>query len=503
MGFFKKKFENKFNKGRLARIGIIFIIIPGVIISGFIIYFLYFSDKEPISEKLKDFTGNYYFHDKYTVLLKDLKELNETFPEQTELFSLNTKFGYSPTVKGHEIWCLRITNESSGFNKPEVLYIGSHHGNEIVSVETAFWYGHWLLDNYGKNERATFLVNNREIYIVPCLNPDGRYASTPSRTNGRHFDLNRDYDYAPEIGHDGPFSEIETKCIRDLSEEHQFIISIDWHQGFYGIYCPWGIYFREAQISPDHATYNRVANLMSNQAGSFGSGNYPIYNAGPLYGSWRDWAYASHVEYGGNFTQDPDGYFSGGQLAFIVELSYHSSKSEDIELGGTLNDGWVPKNIRLALVAAELATPYINLVETPPDQILIGSSLKFTWQVLGCLEVNETVLEWSNSTVPDSFSPISNVSLSSKFSLYRENFTMTTLPLDTLGKKYYRVCAKVDAFSNSSSVAYASEIFSRYAKLRNWPKWKENVTSNGIYQELEGQLYWYSDIIEVNVVDFV
>ncbi|MFX1446803.1 MAG: M14 family zinc carboxypeptidase [Promethearchaeota archaeon] len=498
--------SKKSNRIKIARLVKVFAIFFGVLLSGFIIYFYYQLSTAPIPDEpldereLKDFSGDYYFHSKYTELVLDLKELNETYPALTDLVSLNTIYGYPLTGDGHEIWCLRITNESSGFNKPEVLYIGCHHGNEIVTVETAFWYGHWLLDNYGKDENATFIVDNREVYIVPCLNPDGRYASPPRRQNANYFDLNRDYDYAPETRSNGPFSEIETKCIRDLSEEHQFIISIDWHQGFYGIYCPWGIYFREAQISPDHTTYSRVATLMSTEAGPFGEGYYQTYTAGPLNGSWRDWAYASHVEYGDIFTNDPDGYFSGGQLAFIVELSHHYTEDQDSELGGTLNDGWVPKNIRLARVAAEFATPYIKFVDIPHKEVLNGSILNFTWQVFGCLEVNETLLEWSNSTDPYNFSPVSNSTLSSSFSLERPFFNMSTLPLKTLGKHFFRISSKVDTLSNVSSVPYESNVFTRYAKLRNWSNWKENVSSHGIFQELKAQLYWYSRIVEVDVV---
>jgi len=39
------------------------------------------------------------------------------------------------------------------------------------------------------------------------------------------------------------------------------------------------------------------------------------------------------------------------------------------------------------------------------------------------------------------------------------------------------------------------------AKIRNWPNWSENVTSNGDEQLLEGNLSWISDIIEIDVVD--
>lgn len=450
--------------------------------------------------------ADYYFHNNYTDFVEELKTLNESFPAITDVYSLNAKYNHALTLGGKEIWCIKITNESTGNNKPEVLFIGGHHGNELVGVENAFWYAYWLLNNYDKDDHISYLVDNREIYIVPCANPDGRYASPyPTRGNGNNVDLNRDYDYAPETINNGPFSEIETQCIRDLSEDHQFIISIDWHTNFYGIFCPWGIYFREAQPCPDNNSFMDIADLMSSFAGDFGEGPYPKFNAGPLNGSWRDWAYASRTEFGGYFTNDPDGYSAGGQLAFVVEASYYQSnlQENENELGGPSRDGWVPKNIRLALVATDLAMPYIKIISNPRRIQEKGASIKFKWQIYGCLTVDETSLEWSSSKDPDSFVPVTDdITLSGQSSWFGKKYKMNSPPLVSLGKTYFRVRARVDAYANSScGNGINSDIYSRYAKIRNWPNWSENMTSNGDEQLLEGNLYWTSDIIVIDVVD--
>jgi hypothetical protein len=441
--------------------------------------------------------ADYYFHNDYQDLIMEMTALNESFPALTDVYSLNTKYNHSLTIGGKEIWCIRITNENTGFNKPEVLFIGGHHGNELVGVENAFWYAHWLLNNYGKDDHISYLIDNREIYIVPCANPDGRYATpSPTRSNENGADLNRDYDYAPEIENNGPFSEIETQCIRDLSEDHQFILSIDWHSNFYGIYCPWGIYFREAQPCPDNDAFMKTADLMSSVAGDFGAGLYPKYNAGPLHGSWRDWAYASRTEFGEHFTNDPEGYDAGGQLAFIVETSHYESnlQENEKELGGPSRDGWIPKNIRLAIVAIDLAMPYIKIITKPPRYVEIGTKPKFVWQIYGCLTADETTLEWSQSKDPNSFTPVRDPPpygdpIVYPSSWYGNNFTMKSPPVMTLGKIYFRVRARVDSYANrSGGEGITSDIYSRYAKMRNWPNWRETVTRKGEEQLLEGKL---------------
>ncbi|PWI46447.1 hypothetical protein CEE45_16845, partial [Candidatus Heimdallarchaeota archaeon B3_Heim] len=116
---------------------------------------------EDLAEKTQ---ANYYFHNDYTDFVIELKTLNESYPAITDVYSLNAKYTHSNTVGGKEVWCIRITNESTGLHKPEVLFIGGHHGNERVGVENAFWYAQWLVTNYGKDTRVTSLVDNREIY---------------------------------------------------------------------------------------------------------------------------------------------------------------------------------------------------------------------------------------------------------------------------------------------------------------------------------------------------
>jgi len=464
----------------------------------------------PLHEKpsLVTYTGDYYMHDSYEELVTDLLTLNSSFPGIVDLYSLNARYGHPLTVDGHDIWCIRITNEQAGFNKPEVLYIGCHHGNEIVTVETAFWFAQYLADNYEKDEQVTYLVNNREFYIIPCLNPDGRYASTPRRTNGNYYDLNRDYDFDAEEGNKGPFSEIETKCVRDLSEEHQFINSVSWHSGVHLIIYAWGTDLHEVpgpDYCPDNGAYYKQAALMSEVAGSYGEGTYDFGIANEelysVHGGFEDYCYASRSEIGGIYTQDADGYLAGGQLGFCVEVTQKQAGTTESELGGTDKDGWVPKNNRIALVAADLAQPHVEWVSKPDIASISGKNETFTWTVMGSIEVNETFLEWSNTTDPGMFIPVTDNTLSGKSGWYDGEYSTSVVMPDDSGTYYFRVKAKVDSFANQSAMAGVDEIYSRFAKIRNWSNWSENVTSEGVYQELNGQLYWTSEITSINVVN--
>jgi len=65
------------------------------------------------------------------------------------------------------------------------------HGDETVGRELSLYLIEWLVSNYGINQRATDLVNNIDIFIMPSMNPDG--FENGSRYNANGIDLNRDF----------------------------------------------------------------------------------------------------------------------------------------------------------------------------------------------------------------------------------------------------------------------------------------------------------------------
>ena len=73
------------------------------------------------------------------------------------------------------------------------------------------------------------IIDNREIWIIPLVNPDGRQAG--SRYNANGVDLNRDYGYIWEGqgGSSAPFSQPETKVFRQHALENNFVLSLSFH----------------------------------------------------------------------------------------------------------------------------------------------------------------------------------------------------------------------------------------------------------------------------------
>jgi hypothetical protein len=174
------------------------------------------------------------------------------------------------TIQGRPIWMLKISdNPNVDEDEPEVLYDACHHAREVITPELLIYFMRYLTNNYGTDPQVTELVNSRELYFVPCVNPDGYYYNeeqTPEgggmwrknmRPNGDGsfgIDLNRNYSY--EWGYDNtgsspdpssdvfrgtaPFSEPETQAMRDFIIARNFKLIVSYHSAAGLILSPWG-----------------------------------------------------------------------------------------------------------------------------------------------------------------------------------------------------------------------------------------------------------------------
>ncbi|MFC5215149.1 M14 family metallopeptidase [Streptomyces coerulescens] len=78
------------------------------------------------------------------------------------------------SYQGRNIVAIKISdNVGTDEAEPEVLFTHHQHAREHLTVEMALYLLRELTSDYGSDSRVTSLVNNREIWIVPDLNPDG------------------------------------------------------------------------------------------------------------------------------------------------------------------------------------------------------------------------------------------------------------------------------------------------------------------------------------------
>lgn len=262
------------------------------------------------------------------------------------------------TVQGRPIRALGFFRESPpDTNRPRVLFTALTHAREPEGMQVLARFMRDLVSNYNVDPNLTYLVNNREIWVVPVVNPDGyqynynTWFTTGSfglwRKNLRDnngsgtitsadgVDLNRNFGFqwgfdnvgssptASSQTYRGPsgFSEPETRALRDFCNLKRFSTAQNFHT--YAEVClyPWGY---NATLPPDSTFYVRVVDDMLRE---------PVYAYGfaadLLYlvnGDANDWMY-------GDVVQKPR------VLAVTTEV-------------GTQNDNFWPPASRIAPLAA-------------------------------------------------------------------------------------------------------------------------------------------------------
>ncbi len=94
----------------------------------------------------------------------------DTWPGFLTLQSLGSSYG------GREMWMMTVNNPATGdeMGKAGMFIEANVHGNEIQGAEVVLYTIWYLMENYGRVDDITRLVDERVFYLVPSVNPDGR-----------------------------------------------------------------------------------------------------------------------------------------------------------------------------------------------------------------------------------------------------------------------------------------------------------------------------------------
>ena len=125
-------------------------------------------------------------------------------------------------------------------DEPALHFEGNIHGDEKISWAVNFCMLSYLVENYPTDTLVQRLVDTREIWIAPLVNPDGYVAS--SRYNSRGVDLNRNWGWmwgnAYACGNDF-FSENESWKFVEHFWRHPFTSYASYHSGTMYLSEPW------------------------------------------------------------------------------------------------------------------------------------------------------------------------------------------------------------------------------------------------------------------------
>ena len=231
------------------------------------------------------------YHD-YNELTEFLVNISNTYPSITNLISIGQ------SVQGRELWVLEIS-DNPGVNEvePEFRYIANMHGDETVGREMSVYLIDWLCSNYGVSERATNLINNTSIHIMPSMNPDG--FELGQRNNANDVDLNRDFpDQFQDPNNNVNGRQPETRSVMQWSEQHNFILSANMHTGALVVNYPFD--------GPNSGSYSACPDddIFVDLALTYSENHQDMYTESPfsqgitngaqwyaLFGGLQDWSY--------------------------------------------------------------------------------------------------------------------------------------------------------------------------------------------------------------------
>ena len=203
-----------------------------------------------------------------------LDSLHLRYPD---LISAKTAIGTS--IEQRPIWMIKISDQPDlDEDEPEALYTSLLHAREPQSMMTLMYFIVYLLENYGIRDEVTWLLDHRELYFLPVVNPDGYVYNEKTNPDGGGgwrknrrknddnsfgVDLNRNFDFkwgysntgsSPHPTSNGyrgksPFSEPETAALQLFCNTRQFKLALNYHSYSNLLIYPWE--YTESPLTPD------------------------------------------------------------------------------------------------------------------------------------------------------------------------------------------------------------------------------------------------------------
>ncbi len=276
------------------------------------------------------------FHN-YAEVLAALQEIQAKNSDIAKVSSIGK------SVEGRDLYAIHFNTtpadlESGTSAKPGAIYMGNHHAREHVSVEMPLMWAQWLVANRG-DAQVKALLDSRDIWVIPMVNPDG--AEWDIRTSRYQFwrknrgdnkdgtygtDLNRNYGYMWGTGGSSkdtsdetymgtaPFSEPETRAIRDFVESHlNAKVLLTFHTYSELILYPWGHKYDPLENKRDLQVFEKMAKTMASW------NRYTPEQSSELYiasGDTTDWAYGTHGIFAFTFELSPSQNEGFGGMGF-------------------------------------------------------------------------------------------------------------------------------------------------------------------------------------------
>jgi hypothetical protein len=349
----------------------------------------------------------------YDQLVNWYKALATQYPNYIKVWKANEDYGLGLIANrsggaGYPYYMVELTNLSRTGHKPEVLFLGSPHGDETVGPNGQYWFCSWILrnaltDQYNTSEDdwLNWILDNREMYFSVTHNPDGFNNQNDAWGYGRldaaNHDLNReaDWDFQPNLDEGypqyvtgaNPWLEVNNQVLKAFVANHQIRLGADIHGGVREILYPWSSSFNtvSAVSKKSGASYNYAPpdfnffDVSSLRLGKFiggFDGSFDQNNVGPVPptvgyeapGGIVSWAYGGDVI--NHTVDDPHvrdetyGNYNGTGILWVSPEISQTKNPAGNTFGGDNAAGFGPDIRKFVLHQTDLAQPYIWIPST-------------------------------------------------------------------------------------------------------------------------------------------
>jgi carboxypeptidase T len=267
------------------------------------------------------------------------------------------------SYQGRDIVAIKVSdNVATDENEPEVLLTFHQHAREHLTVEMALYLLRELGAGYGTDSRVTNIVNSREIWIVPDLNPDGgeydiatgsyrswrknRQPNSGSSSVGTDLNRNWNYKWGCCGGSSGSTSSEtyrgasaesapEVKVVADfvrsrvVGGKQQITAGIDFHTYSELVLWPFGYTYSDTatgMTADDAAAFKAVGQKMA------ASNGYTAEQSSDLYitdGSIDDYLWGSQKIFDYTFEMYPTSSSGGGFYPPDEVIERETSRNRD------------------------------------------------------------------------------------------------------------------------------------------------------------------------------
>jgi carboxypeptidase T len=364
----------------------------------------------PLSVAPLDFPPADSAYHNYAEMTAAIQQIAAAYPDITRVYTAGL------SLEGRPILAIKISDapDVEDPTEPAVLFFALTHAREHLTVEMGLEVIRLFTAGYGQDPALTNLVNTREIWVLPNVNPDGgehdiesgfyqwwRKNRRPNPGGSYGVDLNRNYGYrwgccggssgsqSDEL-YRGPasFSEPETQVVRDFVLAHPDITAaITFHTYAELILYPYGYTYNNLPSDMDPNDYNAFVALARRMADTNG---YTPAQSSDLYitdGDAVDWLYGVRRIFAFTFEMyppyDPPGFYPP---ASVIEAQ---TRRNDASVAYLTT---VADNPRKVIgLGGDAITPTVGITVTAPT-ISAGQGITATAVVSD--DVGVTLVAW-------------------------------------------------------------------------------------------------------------